>query len=277
MRNTILKFIIVCSVLFNKNVTAQVINDDVYFNRETQTIALPKNNGQLTESKIENTQLQLDGENLIITYDVIGSTNLDNVWLEIITTKNIGITPKTLSGDINKSITAGKHKKIIWNMRADDVDLQGEELNVKVLAKKPSAHTNLFAEITEEERGTENERRDKIIFKNGNSLTGKLAKRFANGMLKFVSPDGNKLTLNSTEIEKIKNNGLENDSVCLKNGDVICGTINEIYPNNKIIVISKLRDKYSIQCTDIKTVISIFNTPPGSTITKGRYRDPGLY
>lgn len=255
MRNTILKFIIVCGVLFNKNVTAQVINDDVYFNRKTQTIALPKNNGQSTESKIENTQLQLDGENLIITYDVIGSANLDNVWLEIITTKNIGITPKTLSGDINKSITAGKHKKIIWNMRADDVDLQGEELNVKVLAKKPLAFTN---QLTEIQRGKDNKKYDIIIFRNRNRLKGKFDKRFAIDLLKFVSVDGNKLTSNPNEIEKIiRTHGVYDfnaDSVYLKNGEAVCGTINEIYPNNKIIVISKYY-KYSIQCADIKTVI----------------------
>ena len=82
--------------------------------------------GFAQESKIENTQLQLLGDNLIITYDVVGSSSLDNVWLEIKTTSNKSINAKTLSGDIGKKILAGRKKKIVWNMKADGIDLQGE-------------------------------------------------------------------------------------------------------------------------------------------------------
>jgi len=206
------------------------------------------------ESKIENTQLQLDGDNLIITYDVTGSSALDNVWLDIKTTSNKAITATTLSGDIGKSISVGKKKKIIWNMKADGIDLQGEELNVKVLATKPNVSTNTLTDIAEVIRGKQSNSRDKIIYKNGTSLTGKLDQRFVSSNLKFISTDGNTLTINPSEIEKIKNNSTNKDSVYLKNGDIVYGTITEIYPNNKITLQSKKNDKYSIQCADINSI-----------------------
>jgi hypothetical protein len=214
------------------------------------------------ETKIENTQLQLNGDNLIITYDVIGSTDLDNVWLDIKTTSNKTITAKTLSGDIGKTILVGKNKKIIWDMKADGIDLQGEELNVKVLAKEPNNEDNTYTEIVEIVRGRQSKNRDKIIFKNGNKLTGKLDQRFTRNNFRFISSDGNILTLKQDEIEKIKYNGLTNhtDSIYLKNGDIIWGEIEEIYPNDKIILkSSKNSNKYYIQFTNIRCIITTFN------------------
>ncbi|MBI9066820.1 MAG: hypothetical protein JEZ09_05965 [Salinivirgaceae bacterium] len=210
--------------------------------------------GFAQESKIENTQLQLEGDNLIITYDVAGSSTLDNVWLDIKTTSNKIITAITLSGDIGKSITVGTKKRIIWNMRADGIDLQGEELNVKVLATKPYASTNTLTDITEIARGKQNKSRDKIVFNNGNQLNGKLDQRFARINFKFLATDGNSLTLKPAEIKVIRSKKISKDSVLLKNGDIVCGSITEIYPNDKITLQSKTNDKYSIQSADIKTV-----------------------
>lgn len=215
--------------------------------------------GFAQESKIENTQLQLSGDNLIITYDVVGSSSLDNVWLDIKTTSNKSINAKTLSGDIGKKILAGRKRKIVWNMKADGIDLQGEELNVKVLAFKPKGSTNELTEIVEIERGRQLKSRESIIEKNGTKLTGKLYKRFTNGNLRFVSADGNNLTLNLDDIEKIKNRVCSKDTVYLKNGDRICGTIKEIYPNDRIILRSKMNDKYSIQYADVKLVSTCSN------------------
>jgi len=215
------------------------------------------------EGKIENTELQLDGDILIITYDVIGPTSLDNVWLDIKTTSNKTIEAKTLSGDIGKSISVGKRKRIVWNMKADGIDLQGEELNVKVLATKPSDSINTLTEIIEIERGKQHKNRDKIIYKNGNTINGKLNQRFTRNKLKFVSPDGNTLTINTNDIEKIKEKltSLSADSIYLKNGDTLCGQITEIYPNDKIILESFYNsNKYIIQYADIKSVVSFFST-----------------
>jgi len=210
--------------------------------------------GFAQESKIENTQLQLSGDNLIITYDVVGSSSLDNVWLEIKTTSNKMINAKTLSGDIGKKILAGRKKKIVWNMKADGIDLQGEELNVKVLAFKPKSLTNELTDIVEIERGMQSKSRDKIVNKDGSKITGKLESRFATSNMKFVSADGNYLTLNPDEIEKINNKIYSKDTVYLKNGDIVCGTIKEIFPNNKITIQSIKNDRYSIQNTDIKSI-----------------------
>jgi len=215
--------------------------------------------GFAQESKIENTQLQLLGDNLIITYDVVGSSSLDNVWLEIKTTSNKSINAKTLSGDIGKKILAGKKKKIVWNMKADGVDLQGEELNVKVLAFKPKSLANELADIVEIERGRQLKSRESIIEKNGTKLVGKLNKRFCNNNLIFLSNDGNNLTLNPDEIETIKSNVYSKDTIGLKNGDVISGTIKYIYPNDRIILRSKKNNEYLIQWTDIKSVSSTVN------------------
>jgi len=217
-------------------------------------ISLLSSKGLAQESKIENTQLQLSGDNLIITYDVVGSSSLDNVWLDIKTTSNKSIHAKTFSGDIGKKILVGKKKKIVWNMKVDGIDLQGEELNVKVLASKPKVSLNVLTDIVEIQRGRQSKSRDNVINKNGSKISGKLESRFASDNLKFVSTDGNNLTLNQDEIEKIKNRVCSRDTVYLKNGDRMSGTIKEIYPNDKIILRSKRDNQYSIQYADIKSV-----------------------
>jgi hypothetical protein len=224
------------------------------------TLSLFFINGFSQESKIENIHLQLEGDNLIITYDIIGSSTLDNVWLDIKTTSNKTITAKTLSGDIGRNIPVGAKKQIIWNMGADGIDLQGEELNVKVLATKPNISTNTLTDIIEIERGKQNKYRDKIEYKNGSQLTGKLHQRFARNNLKLLSADGNSITINPTEIKVIKSNMYSKDSVLLKNGDIVFGKITEIYPNEKITLQFKKHDKYSIQSADIETVITYSNS-----------------
>ncbi len=220
------------------------------------------------DSKIENTQLQLQGDKLIITFDVIGSRNLDNVWLDITTTSNKKIRPRAISGDIGKSIFAGTNRCIIWDMKADGVDLQGEELNVKVLALKPNDSINSLTEITEVETGRQNKNRDKIVFNNGNKLNGRLDQRFARFNSKFSALDGNSFSVVFDDIKVIQSNNLNKDSIFLKNGDVVYGSITAIYPNDQITLRSRTNAKYSIQISEIETVRTSCNS---STLYGKRY------
>ncbi|HIA10572.1 MAG TPA: hypothetical protein EYN69_00665 [Flavobacteriales bacterium] len=86
-------------------------------------------------SHIENTALRLQGDQLIIEYDIIGSVPFDMVWVEITTKDGSKIHAKALSGDIGPNIDAGKGKQIIWDMNKDNIDLQGQDVNVEVKGK----------------------------------------------------------------------------------------------------------------------------------------------
>lgn len=218
-------------------------------------LSLTKTFAQVTV--IENTKLQLENENLIITYDIGGTNTLEKVWLEIKTTSGKTIIAKTLNGDIGENISSGKNKRIIWNMKADNIDLQGEELNVQVLASQQNS-SNTLSEITESFNSeVQNKNRDIIELKNGNRLKGRLELRFAQNTFKFICNDGNSITLNKFEIGKIKSNGFCFDSIYLKNGDKIFGSITEILPDENITIKTRKNNTYTFLSKDIKKVTTI--------------------
>ena len=92
-------------------------------------------NKQQTYSVIENTSLKLMDDQLIINYDINGTVSFDNVWVEITTLSGTKINAQALSGDVGPNIKAGKSKQIIWDMKKDNIDLQGQEINVTVNGK----------------------------------------------------------------------------------------------------------------------------------------------
>lgn len=90
---------------------------------------------QQLNSRIENTTLELNGDKLIIKYDINGSEPIDIVWLEITTLSGNKIDAHSFTGDVGSNINAGKGKQIIWDMKKDNIDLQGQEINVTVKGK----------------------------------------------------------------------------------------------------------------------------------------------
>jgi len=92
-------------------------------------------NQQQPHSRIENTTLELNRDQLIIKYDINGTEPIDIVWVEITTLSGNKINAYTLKGAIGSNISAGKAKQIIWDMKKDNIDLQGKEINVTVNGK----------------------------------------------------------------------------------------------------------------------------------------------
>ncbi|MBA7551479.1 hypothetical protein ES705_44019 [subsurface metagenome] len=87
-------------------------------------------------SKIENTNLKVENDKLIINYDIVNSKSKEkfNVWVEITTLSGEKISANSLSGDIGDNINGGTRKKIIWDIKNDNIYLD-EEINVLVKAE----------------------------------------------------------------------------------------------------------------------------------------------
>ncbi len=87
---------------------------------------------QLTQPRLE-----LDGNRLIIFYDIVSQHSSDKfyIWIEIKSSNGEIIDAKSLTGDIGDDIKVGKNKKIIWSPEQDSIYLD-EEIFVEVKAEK---------------------------------------------------------------------------------------------------------------------------------------------
>jgi len=94
-----------------------------------------KEEPEISNSRIENTKLELANDRLIITYDISGNGMLDIVWVEVTKTDGTKVQASAFVGDIGSNISVGSGKKISWDMKKDGVDLQGEEINITVKGK----------------------------------------------------------------------------------------------------------------------------------------------
>jgi len=75
--------------------------------------------------------LEIQGENLIIKYDILNSKpgNKFSVSLEIADSLGHSIIPESFSGDMGENIEGGNDKKIIWNFISDNIK---DEVNIEV-------------------------------------------------------------------------------------------------------------------------------------------------
>ena len=82
-------------------------------------------------------RLEVDGNKLIISYDLITKRSSDQfyIWVEIEKTNGEKISPKSLSGDIGGNIKAGSNKKIVWDSERDSIFFN-EDIFVEVKAEK---------------------------------------------------------------------------------------------------------------------------------------------
>jgi len=87
-------------------------------------------------SSIENTRLFLSTttDSLIVKYNLIGNLPAFDLKLEV--TDSIGnrLIAKTVSGDVGNNILPGTDKIVYWNMKADNIDMSGKSIFVKVTA-----------------------------------------------------------------------------------------------------------------------------------------------
>jgi len=86
---------------------------------------------------INQPRLESEGNNLVISYDIITKNKPDQfyVWFEIERANGEKIEPKSLSGDIGEFQKAGSNKKIVWASDQDSVIIN-EEIFVTVKAEK---------------------------------------------------------------------------------------------------------------------------------------------
>lgn len=80
-----------------------------------------------SEARIVNTDFDLKGSQLIITYDIENYARNEVFYItaEIFYENGEKIPAKSLSGDIKGNIKGGKNKTIIWDLEKDRIELQG--------------------------------------------------------------------------------------------------------------------------------------------------------
>jgi len=86
---------------------------------------------------INQPRLQIEGNQLLIFYDIITEKEPDQfyIWVEIEKANGEKIKAKSLSGDIGENQKSGNDKKIIWSPEQDSIYID-EEIFVSVKAEK---------------------------------------------------------------------------------------------------------------------------------------------
>lgn len=88
--------------------------------------------------QITNVQVEQDGDNVVIGYDIIDAKQGQKFDISLSLSadggKTFTITPLSITGDI-KQITAGQGKKIIWNVLLDNDEVIGDNFVFMLKAK----------------------------------------------------------------------------------------------------------------------------------------------
>ena len=85
--------------------------------------------------QISDPMLEMQGERLIISYDILNSLPTDrfNIRLELSDENDDPIDAKELTGDVGRGVTGGTNKKIIWDLKAEGILIQGS-IYAKIVA-----------------------------------------------------------------------------------------------------------------------------------------------
>jgi hypothetical protein len=80
-----------------------------------------------SDARIVNTDFDLEGSRLIITYDIENYARNEVFYItaEIFYESGERILAKSLSGDIKGNVRGGKNKTIIWDLEKDRIELKG--------------------------------------------------------------------------------------------------------------------------------------------------------
>jgi hypothetical protein len=89
-----------------------------------------------TLAKIRNTNISLDNDRIIITYDLVDAQPGEKfeVWLNITDAGGVLIQGRRFSGDIGNNIEGGEGLVIYWNFEEDNVTLS-DEISIQVMAE----------------------------------------------------------------------------------------------------------------------------------------------
>jgi len=83
---------------------------------------------QKTKAQIKNVNFELVNDNLIITYDIIKYKPGEKfkVWVDVYTALENKIKAKSLTGDVDDDVVGGSRKKIVWDIKKDDIQLDND-------------------------------------------------------------------------------------------------------------------------------------------------------
>jgi len=205
-------------------------------------------------NRIDNTRLELQGDLLLITYDIAGTTALEEVWIEVTTENDLIIQARSLSGDIGNNIQPGKNKRIIWDMAADGVNLEGKEVSVRVIAKQDNEDQISITEVYTAKKP--NPVRDRVYLRNGSDIKGLiLNNRTATDVIRIQEKGGSVRTIDVSDITKIEPTFGTKETLYLKNGDVLVGKLEAIYPND-FLRFKTNESNLKVPLTDIDRIIS---------------------
>jgi hypothetical protein len=87
---------------------------------------LPTSPG-LAQPRVDNVRFSQQGDQVIITYDLLGSARVYTITLELSTDdgRTYTQTPKTLLGDVGDKVRPGRSKQIVWEAMQDAKGLAG--------------------------------------------------------------------------------------------------------------------------------------------------------
>ncbi|MBE0637829.1 MAG: hypothetical protein IH598_04865 [Bacteroidales bacterium] len=88
-----------------------------------------------SKAQVENVNFFVEGENLVITYDIVKASSGETfeVSVNIATTSGKKISAFSLQGDVGPGVIGGKYKRITWDLKKDNVYLD-DEIEVEVIA-----------------------------------------------------------------------------------------------------------------------------------------------
>ncbi len=89
-----------------------------------------------SKARVENVDFFLEGENLIITYDIVKAKSEEtfDVSVDISTDKGTTLKAYTITGDVGAGVNGGNLKRISWDMKSDNIYID-DEIFVEVFAE----------------------------------------------------------------------------------------------------------------------------------------------
>ena len=93
-----------------------------------------------SKARVENVDFFLEGESLVINYDIDKSKSGEtfNVKVNILTTSGKNISAFALTGDVGPGVYGGEGKRIVWDLNKDNVYID-DEISVEVFIEQEMA------------------------------------------------------------------------------------------------------------------------------------------
>ena len=116
-----------------------------------------------SSAKVSDPRLELIGNTLHITYDILNSTQKEKFEVSIVIKDENGniINANALSGDVGQDIPGGRNKRVTWNLEADNVFINAY-LSVKINAIVIPPPEPVVIPVTESEQEEQQEDQAKV-------------------------------------------------------------------------------------------------------------------